>query len=185
MALITTHAPTARAPAPWYRHRWPWLLALAPAAALVGGAVTFWLAVTTADSMVVDDYYREGRAINQQLARDQRASALGLQARLSAPDGATIALAITAATPTTAATAATDTEWPAQLTLRLIHATRAELDVAWPLRHVGGGAYRANGALPARGHWLVQLEDPARSWRLVEPAVTRFDAPILLQASGP
>ncbi len=55
---------------PWYRHAWPWLLAIAPAAALIGGFVTLWLAVTTSDSLVVDDYYREGRAINQQLARD-------------------------------------------------------------------------------------------------------------------
>jgi len=169
MTITTTNAHAA-----WYRHRWPWLLALAPAAALVGGIFTFWLAATTADSMVVDDYYREGRAINQQLARDRQASALGLQATLSAPDGATIALAIEAARAT---------DWPAQLTLRVIHATRAELDVAYLLRHVGGGAYRADGALPAGGHWLVQLEDPARSWRLVEPTVTRFDVPILLRAA--
>ena len=171
MAITNT-----RAPDPWYRHRWPWLLALAPAAALLSGAFTFWLAATTTDSMVVDDYYREGRAINQQLARDRQASALGLQARLSSPDRATIALAITAAR---------HTDWPAQLTLRLIHATRAELDVAYPLRHVGGGSYHCDGVLPAGGHWLVQLEDPARRWRLVEPAVTRFDTPILLRATGP
>jgi hypothetical protein len=44
---------------------------LMPATALFGGIATFWLAATTNNALVVDDYYREGKAINQQLARDQ------------------------------------------------------------------------------------------------------------------
>ena len=63
---------------PWYRQRWPWLLMIMPATAMFGGIFTWWLAANANNSMVVDDYYREGRAINQQLARDDRATQLGL-----------------------------------------------------------------------------------------------------------
>lgn len=182
---------TTSAPSPWYRHRWPWLLAIAPTAALIAGVFTFWLAATTGDSMVVDDYYRQGRAINQQLARDRQAGALGLQATLSAVGGAAQSAAgdgdaaADRATITLALTALRGADWPAQLTLRVIHATRAELDVDYLLAHAGGGVYRAPGVLPTGGRWLVQVEDPGRTWRLVEPVVTRFDRSIQLRATRP
>lgn len=164
---------------PWYRHRWPWLLAIAPAAALLGGAVTLWLAVTTSDSLVVDDYYREGRAINQQLARDRLAAELGLRAELRfepGTAGAASGVALQLA-------AERGSGWPSELGLRIVHATIASLDREYRLEHVGNGRYRAAGSAPqAIGHWLVQLEDAGRTWRLVAPSVTRFDAPLTLRA---
>ncbi|MDT3678366.1 MAG: FixH family protein [Burkholderiaceae bacterium] len=173
----TTTTPAAR---PWYRHAWPWLLAIAPAAALLGGIVTLWLAVTTSDSLVVDDYYREGRAINQQLARDRLAGALGLRAELRfepAPaTGSAPAVTLQLA-------AERGSAWPPELGLRVVHATIASLDREYRLEHVGDGRYRAAGSAPqAAGHWLVQIEDAGRTWRLVAPSVTSFDAPLTLQA---
>lgn len=164
---------------PWYRHRWPWLLAIAPAAALVGGIVMLWLAVTTSDSLVVDDYYREGRAINQQLARDRLAAALGLRAELRFEALAEPAVVLQLA-------AERGSAWPPELRLRIVHATIASHDREYRLEHVGDGRYRAAAVAPADGgRWLVQLEDAGRTWRLVAPAVTRFDAPLALQAGTP
>ncbi|MCO5101920.1 MAG: FixH family protein [Burkholderiaceae bacterium] len=166
---------------PWYRHRWPWLLAIAPAAALLGGIVTLWLAVTTSDSLVVDDYYREGRAINQQLARDRLAAALGLRAELrfepgGANAGDVVALQLSAER---------GSAWPPELRLRIVHATIASLDREHRLAHVGNGRYLVSGAAPdSGGRWLVQVEDAGRTWRLVAPAVTRFDAPLTLRAGA-
>lgn len=39
-------------PAPWYRHRWPWLLIAGPALTIVGCIVTIVLAFQHADPVV-------------------------------------------------------------------------------------------------------------------------------------
>ena len=67
--------------APWYTHRWPWLLMLGPASVLLAGGIATWLALGHPDAMVVDDYYKQGKAINQDLRRDHVASALRLSLR--------------------------------------------------------------------------------------------------------
>ena len=175
-----------RTAAPWYREPWPWLLMIAPAVAVVAGIFTWWLAAHTNSSLVVDDYYREGRAINQQLARDVEASRLGLSASLAnavastdpgpagAP-GAGIMLVL--------AGQAGSAGWPDSLTLRLVHATESALDAELRLAHQGSGRYRGTGILPASGHWIVQLEDPDRHWRLIG-RTDHFDTPLVLRADS-
>ena len=51
------------------------------------GAVTIWLAVSSSDGLVADDYYKRGLAINQELRRDQAALDLGIAAAIEARDG--------------------------------------------------------------------------------------------------
>jgi len=68
---------------PWYRQRWPWLVMLPPAVAVVGCIITITLAVRSADGIVAADYYKRGLAINEQLARSERAAQLGLRAEVS------------------------------------------------------------------------------------------------------
>lgn len=45
---------------PWYRQLWPWLLILPPAAAVIGGGITMYLAVTRSDTLVREDCIRDG-----------------------------------------------------------------------------------------------------------------------------
>lgn len=157
---------------PWYRQPWPWLLMIMPATAMFGGIFTWWLAAHSNHSLVVDDYYREGRAINQQLARDDRATQLGLRANLAAAAGGILV--------TIEGRMAPDA-YPDALQLRLVHATESALDAQVMLRHGGGGRYLASGALPASGHWIVHLEDPQRSWRLLA-RTDRFDLALRLES---
>jgi uncharacterized protein len=45
---------------PWYRQLWPWLLMLPPVLSVVGGAVTYYLAVTRPESLVSQDCVQDG-----------------------------------------------------------------------------------------------------------------------------
>lgn len=162
----------SQATIPWYRQRWPWLLMLMPALAVVGGFVTLWFALTTNNAMVVDDYYREGKAINLELARDREAQQRGLQATLAAePDRVALRLD------------ARNGSLPPFVTLRVVHATRAELDRSFTLARAEPGLYvDAEGRLPGPGRWRVLLEDPERSWRLTG-AAQGFETALRLDAA--
>jgi hypothetical protein len=45
---------------PWYRHVWPWLLIVPPAAAVIGGSITLYLAITRPDTLVRKDCFKDG-----------------------------------------------------------------------------------------------------------------------------
>jgi hypothetical protein len=143
--------PSAR---PWYREPWPWLLMAAPAAAVVAGAVTLWLALGSADGLVAEDYYKRGLAINRDLRREELARARGIEASV-ALEGARLRVRLVG-------------PGPAALRARLVHATRAGHDLQLTLARAKSGDYEA--ALPPlpAGRWQIVLEDPAREWRIVK-----------------
>lgn len=141
----------------WYRERWPWLLMIGPVVVIIAGIYTAWLAVSTSDGLVSEDYYRQGLAAGATLARSQRAAELGISAGLRlTSDGVTLRLRATGA------------GWspPASLKLTLSHPTRAGIDQVRQLQRVGE-TYAGPLQLPAAGHWLILLEDDANTWRIL------------------
>ncbi|MBE0627538.1 MAG: FixH family protein [Burkholderiales bacterium] len=135
---------------PWYREPWPWILMAGPAIVVVAGLVTFWLAVRSDDGLVLDDYYKQGLAINQTLDRADAAARLGIVAELYLVDGRVRVLLAAAA--------------PGALTLRLAHPTRAGMDQSLELSKVGQGIYEGRLQPLRAGRWHVVLEQ--RDWRL-------------------
>lgn len=141
----------------WYRHRWPWLLMAGPVLAIVGGTYTSWLAFSHQDALVVGDYYKKGKAINQDLRRDRAAAALGLSVslRYDAAEGVLRGhLASQAALP------------PQTLTVRLSHATQPEHDLALLAQPDAKGDFRVALPMLERSRWQVLVEDERRAWRL-------------------
>jgi hypothetical protein len=154
--MQTTNPVLARQAAPpWYAQRWPWLLMLGPAAVVVAGAFTTWLALRTPDAMVVDDYYKQGKAINQDLRRDRAASALGLALRARF-DGDRLEGRILSH----------GQVFVAPCRIMLAHPTQPHKDRA--LLVVPDAQGRFAVALPGleRTHWQVVVEGARRDWRL-------------------
>jgi len=143
---------------PWYRQRWPWIIITGPASAVVAGMSMLWLAIDSNDGLVVDDYYKQGLAINQVLVRDRAASDLRYRALAAlSDDGSRVHIVVSSVR---------GSPLPPALHLHLAHPTRAGKDQALLLTAQPGGGYEASLRPPAAGRWLVTIEDPAKTWRL-------------------
>ena len=144
-------------PAPWYKHRWPWLLMLGPFLVIVAGSVTIWLAVTHQDALVVDDYYRQGKAINQDLRRDRVATSLGLSfsGRMDAVSDTLSGTVV-----------AGDTPVRGKIRIHLAHPTLPEKDVQLVTPLDATGHFRVALPLLDRAVWQILIEDEQRDWRL-------------------
>jgi len=141
---------------PWYKERWPWLLMAGPAIVIVAGMTTLWLAISSNDGLVTDDYYKQGLAVNQSMQRDHYAASLGLRADLMRSDQ-NIRLLL-----------GTESEHalPAVIKLQLAHPTRAGHDQLIEMSADGPGLYTGKLTTNIMGRWLVSIEDPAGKWRL-------------------
>ncbi|MGR7921206.1 FixH family protein [Zobellella denitrificans] len=140
---------------PWYQQFWPWFLIALPLCAVVASLYTFRIAHMGADSMVVDDYYKKGRAINQDLSELKEAERLGLVAELALQDGQ-LSLRLQGEH--------TDGE---AIRIRFSHPTLAEQDLERLLTSSGDGVYRYRPEHPLmEGQWNLQLEAFDGRWRI-------------------
>jgi len=152
--MTQTHA--LRSATPWYREPWPWLLMAGPGIVIVASFVTLYLAISRADPMVVDNYYKEGLAINRVLERDRVASSKGYRAQvLVSADHTRLRVHVQS-----------NDALPAQLRLRLIHPTKGGLDRELVLQQTQAGWYEGSVQLVQSVRWDVELGDLQQQWRL-------------------
>lgn len=149
-------------PKPWYKEPWPWLLAAGPAIVVVAAFYTAYLANSSSDGLVTENYYKEGLSVAETLARDERAQALGLVAKVKLTEGA-VRVRLDSAAGGTAT-------FPEAIRITLSHPTRAGLDQTQILARESD-YYSGEFHLPSSGHWLMLLEDEAKSWRLMASVV--------------
>ncbi len=149
--------PTSLPQPRWYAHRWPWLLMLGPAIVVVAGSYTGYLAFSNPDPLVVGDYYKRGKAINQDLRRDRVATELGMALSLDY-DAATGVLH-----GSVSGRGAASGE---PLVLRLSHATLPLKDLNFVALPDAQGRFALGLPMLERSRWQVVVEGSKRDWRL-------------------
>lgn len=147
---------------PWYKQFWPWFLFGLPAAVVVAGINMVFVAHEGADDLVVDEYYKNGLAINRKLEKLERAKKLRIGATL-AINGSDIVIITSGEVDQN------------QLRMALSHPLESNRDFELMLVQSVPGEYR--GRLPAeiapRWHWaLINDDEPA--WRL-DGSITAAD----------
>ncbi|MFK8084003.1 MAG: FixH family protein [Granulosicoccus sp.] len=176
---------------PWYRYGWPWFLISIPLVSVCLGSVMLYLALNANNSLVVDDYYKEGKAYNLRIERDRLASLLGLEAVVTQTSEGLI-LELDQKTPTvlpqslkaSAQSAQLAYVMPEVLRLRWIHVTQEARDGDTRVDFIGANRYIAPGvSLPEHGKYRLHIEPapvgsatdakvlPESDWRLTSALV--------------
>jgi hypothetical protein len=135
-----------------------WPIIGIPSMAVIASVLLLWQSFGGADPELPQHYYTEGRDLDADLARAQRALQLGVHVDLGiARNGDIVADLSFAATPARAQ--------PPALDLRFTHATLPSRDRRLSLRRSDDGRYYARAAALEGGPWLVQIAD-SDVWRL-------------------
>ena len=142
---------------PWYQEPYVWLLISFPLAAVVGGIFTYILAIESDDGLVVDDYYKNGLAINRTLERDEIARRYDLSSTLQLESGTTHFRIILKANE--------DFQFPEKLQAKFMNASRDGLDQTIELLQQGKSVYQGLNPALVRGKWHLLIE--ADDWRLL------------------
>lgn len=153
---MSNKAPNLEQSQPWYKHFWVWYIIFMKLAVITAIAVTVSLIVRNPTSMVVDDYYNEGRAINFKIDRLEKAAELNIKIQVAPIDDHMLSVRFTSGEP----------EERTALRVIFYHPTLDEQDFEVLVPHASGGEYRAELPKDLKGHWRVDVEPFTREWRV-------------------
>ena len=142
---------------PWYRQFWPWFLIAIPMSSVVMGVIMITLALDGEDSLVREDWYKDGMAINKRLDKQQLALSRGIKAFLTL-DKDSGALFIR--------TRNLGENLDTELVLRLIHPTIKDQDKTLQLFLTPDKRFYTKLNRIPQGRYYVQLTTPDETWEI-------------------
>ena len=158
---------------PWYRQFWPWFIIALPTAAVVGSISTAIIASKDGVNLVAEDYYKQGKEINQDLSKFDRSEALNIRFALEVNSHELTLKPVSGDIP------------PGQaLYLSLFHPTLAGLDSEHMITADASGTYRLHFDKPLTGKWHIRVDAFNHEWRLQETVQLPTQAPVELDPKG-
>ncbi len=135
----------------WYKNPWVWVVIFFPLLAVVAGIATVIITSQNQPEMVVDDYYKKGKAINQELVLYNKADEIGIKLELkSQAESVEIK---------------SNLELPA-IKLTMVHSTLAELDFSMVLTPNAKGTLSNTLEQEMTGKWEAILMPMDESWKV-------------------
>lgn len=151
---------------PWYKQKWLWFV-LAPLIAVVIYGTTFlYLAITTMDGVVKDDYYKEARGTNVDTSRSDEADRLGIHGEVL----------LDTLTGDIRLDLKSNVFLGDQLSVDLVHPTHQKYDQSLTVRSLGDtGVYVGNlqGTLTGKRYLIITNKEG--NWRLRREILPPYD----------
>lgn len=140
---------------PVSRWIWPGILIAGPAAVIVACIITAYFVIQHPDGLVASDYYKQGKAINAQLAQVNRAEQLHLNTMKMAATDKTFSITFP------------DAQLSDRIEVILAHPVDADRDIRVLISPSAAGTYELalQGRIMERRRVIV-TDSPAHSWRV-------------------
>lgn len=147
----------------WYKQFWPWFLIILPLCAVIASFTTLKIALDNSDSLVAEDYYKDGKAINMDLRKEKYAKQIGMQFSMTFDDKQI------------QITQHGGPAYSAGLLVEFYHPTLSESDFKLVATADGNGIYRIELDQPIKGAWEVRLESFDGIWRIQKRLTLKDD----------
>lgn len=142
---------------PWYKQFWPWFLITIPVISMILSITMLNLALNTEDSLVIDDYYKEGRGINLELTKVKEAKVQGISTRITF-NNKRVSLEFNTGAPQSAQA----------LQLFFYHPTLQNKDFSLLLTQNANRAYTGVSKQDLTGKWTITLTPMDEKWKIVK-----------------
>ncbi|PKH06322.1 FixH family protein [Moritella sp. Urea-trap-13] len=142
----------------WYKEPWFWFVIFFPTVSVIAGVSTFTIFQNHQPDMVSEDYYKDGKKINQDLTKYHEALARNITFELKFENGNAVISSATG-----------DITENEALQVSFFHVTLAKHDISVLATASGDGSYRVE--MPKdmlKGKWRVRVEPFDNVWRVQE-----------------
>lgn len=135
----------------WFKNPWVWLVIFFPVLSVVAGIATVIITSQNQPEMVIDDYYKKGKAINQELTLYNKAEELNVDLQIKVNDSRI--------------EIKTNDKYPA-LKISMIHSTLGAKDFSLVVTPNSIGTLSSVVENNVDGKWQIIVSPMDESWKI-------------------